>query len=101
MDSRILVDGYPASEVALVSVAGLALSGSNVTSAVFFSKSTLTLVTPGTFSSAFLTMIGQSAQVIFFTSRVTVSKVPANRVKGSAAKTLTRKKTVRKRFHSE
>ena len=52
--------------------------------AVFLSKSTFASVTPGTLSSAFLTVIGQTAQVIFCTSRVTVCKVPANTVKGSA-----------------
>jgi hypothetical protein len=77
-------DGYPASAVALVNAAGLALSGSNETLAVFLSKSTLASVTPDTLSSAFLTVIGQTAQVIFCTSRVTVCKVPANRLKGSA-----------------
>ena len=46
------------SEVALVSAAKLALSGSNVTLAVFLSKSTLALVTPGTLSSAFFTVMG-------------------------------------------
>jgi hypothetical protein len=59
-------------------------SASNETLAVFLSKSTFASGTPGTFSSAFLTVIGQTAQVIFCTSRVTVCKVPANRVKGSA-----------------
>jgi hypothetical protein len=38
------------------------------------SKSTFASVTPGTLSSAFLTVIGQTAQVIFRTSRVTVCK---------------------------
>src|SRR4029077_14272370 len=54
--------------------------------AVFLSKSTLASVTPGTLSSAFLTVIGQTGQVIFFTSRVTVCKVPANRLKGNATR---------------
>jgi len=84
--------GWTLSASELASTAGLALSGSNVTLAVFFSKSTLALVTPGTLSSAFLTVIGQTAQVIFFTSRVTVSKVPAIAVKARATKALRRTK---------
>jgi len=50
----------------------------------------LTDVTPDIFSSVFLTVIGQTEQVMFFTSRVTFSEVPANRWNGSAAKTLKR-----------
>jgi hypothetical protein len=77
-------EGKPASVVALVNVSGLALSGSNEMLAVFLSKSTFASVTPGTLSSAFLTVIGQTAQNIFCTSRVTVCKGPANRLKGNA-----------------
>src|SRR5258708_23819715 len=62
----------------------------NGTLAVFLSKSTFASVTPDTFSNAFLTVIGQTAQVIFFTSRVTVCKVPANRLKGNATRALSR-----------
>ena len=52
--------------------------------AVFLAKSTLASVTPGTLSSAFLTVIGQTAQVIFCTSRVTVCMPPANAANGTA-----------------
>ena len=61
-----IFDGKPASVVAWVSLAEVALSGSKVTVAVFLSKSTDVEVTPGTRSRAFLTTIGQVPQVIFF-----------------------------------
>ena len=48
--------------VALVSAALDVRSGSNFTVAVFLSKSILASATPGTCSSDFLTVIGQSAQ---------------------------------------
>lgn len=50
---------------------GWALSGAWVTIAVFLSKSTLMALTPDNFSSAFLTVIGHSSHVMFFTSSVT------------------------------
>jgi hypothetical protein len=65
-------DGNPASVVAWVNRAVVALSGSNVTVAVFLSKSTAVALTPGTRSSAFLTTIGQVPQVIFSTVNVAV-----------------------------
>jgi hypothetical protein len=72
-------DGNPASVVAWVKRAVVALSGSNVTVAVFLSKSTAVALTPGTFPRAFLTTIGQVPQVIFSTAKVAVC--------GGAAKT--------------
>ena len=65
-------DGNPASVVAWVSRAIVVLSGSNVTVAVFVSKSTVVEVTPGIRISAFLTTTGQVPQVIFSTARVAV-----------------------------
>src|SRR5882757_5377131 len=65
-------EGNPASVVAWVKRAVLALSGSNVTVAVFLSKSTAVAVTPGTFSRAFFTTMGQVPQVIFSTAKVAV-----------------------------
>jgi hypothetical protein len=66
------VAGKPASVVAFVNVAGVTLSGSKRTVAVFFSKSTWAPATPGTFSSAYLTVILQVAQIMFWTFSVTV-----------------------------
>src|SRR6516162_8989955 len=65
--------------------------------AVFLAKSTLASVTPGTLSSAFFTVIGQTAQLIFCTSRVTVCMPPANAANGSATAAPIRTK----RFNSE
>src|SRR6266567_2566309 len=75
-------DGNPASIVALTSVARVALSGSNVTVAVLLLRSTFVSATPGTLPRAFLTVIGQSSQVMFWTSRTTVCEVPAHAVSG-------------------
>jgi hypothetical protein len=50
----------------------VAASGSNVTVAVFFEKSIVVALTPGTRSSAFFTTMGQAPQVIFSTAIVTV-----------------------------
>ena len=71
------VEGYPALVVAWAKAATVATSGSKVTVAVFFAKSIWAFATPGVFSKAFLTVTGQSSQVMFFTSRVTVFGVPA------------------------
>ena len=76
----------------MASVAGVALSGSKVTLAVLLSKSTTALVTPGTFSRDFVTVIGQTAQVIFFTSSVMVCNVPANKMMGRATRALSKAK---------
>jgi hypothetical protein len=62
-------------------IAGLTRIECNGGRAVSFSKSTLTDVTPDIFSGAFLTVIGRTEQVMFFTSRVTFSEVPVNRLK--------------------
>jgi predicted RNA polymerase sigma factor len=57
-----------------------------VTTAVFLAKSTLTALTPETFSSDFFTVIGQTAQVMFFTSSVTVLGAAANAVHDEATR---------------
>src|SRR6266705_4040535 len=66
------LDGKPAFAVAFVSASTLALASSKVTTASFFSKLTLTLETPGTLDSAFLTVIGHASQYIDGTSSATV-----------------------------
>src|SRR5712691_6492200 len=66
------LEGKPAFAVAFVSEPTLALESSKVTTASFFSKLTLTLETPGTRDSAFLTVIGQASQYIEGTSSATV-----------------------------
>src|SRR5712691_2227377 len=66
------LEGKPAFAVAFVSEPTLALESSKVTTASFFSMLTLTLETPGTRDSAFLTVIGQASQYIDGTSSATV-----------------------------
>src|SRR5258706_11381234 len=78
-------EGNPASVVALTSAARLALSGSNVTVAVLLSRSTFVSATPGTLPRAFLTVIGQRSQVMFWTSRTIVCGLPANAVSGAVS----------------
>jgi len=58
-----------------------------VTVAVFWSKLTWTSLTPDTFSSDFLTVIGQSPHVMFCTSSVTVFGGAASATKGKAKST--------------
>src|SRR5437588_3509345 len=71
-------EGKPALVVALISAAGVTLSGSNVTVAVLCSKSILASVTPVTPSSDFFTVIGHSSQYMFCTSSVAVFGTAAN-----------------------
>src|ERR1700674_2978277 len=78
-------EGNPASVVALTSAARLALSGSKVTVAVFLPRSIFVSATPGTFPNAFLTVIGQSSQVMFWTSRTTVCGLPAKAASGATS----------------
>src|SRR3569623_512267 len=66
------VDGYPASSVASRKASRLVLASSNVTVAVRLSRLTSVLLTPGTASKAFLTVIGQAAQFMPGTDSVTV-----------------------------
>src|ERR1700680_245088 len=78
-------EGNPASVVALTSAARLALSGSKVTVAVFLPRSIFVSATPGTFPNAFLTVIGQSSQVMFWTSRTSVCGLAAIAVSGAVS----------------
>src|SRR5207237_795144 len=73
----------PASVVALTSWVAATLSGSKFTVAVLVSKSTFTAATPGTFSSAFLTVTGHKPQVMFCTSSTVVFGVAADAASGS------------------
>ncbi|KQB56434.1 hypothetical protein AE621_26185 [Acidovorax sp. SD340] len=50
----------------------------------FLSKSTCTALTPATFSSDFLTVIGHSGQVMFWTASVTVFDEAASAANGKA-----------------
>src|SRR6202521_5182668 len=78
-------EGNPASVVALTSAARLALSGSKVTVAVFLPRSIFESATPGTFPNAFLTVLGQSSHVMFWTSRTSVCGLAAIALSGAVS----------------
>src|SRR3569833_2113073 len=68
----LTLEGYPASSVASVSFSTLVFASSKVTTASCLSRLTSVFVTPSTWVSAFLTVIGQAGQFMPGTDNVTV-----------------------------